>query len=73
MSAQQEHEAGALTGILAYVVAAGHRDLAQRDDFQEPFQKLGAKLLKTVDGQVADELRIALTNLKALGELPDLP
>jgi hypothetical protein len=33
----------------------------------------GTTLLKTVDGEIADELQTQLTNLKALGELPDLP
>jgi hypothetical protein len=73
VTARQAHEASAFAIIVASINAAGNRELAARSDFQKALQGVGTTLLKTVDGEIADELQTQLTNLKALGELPDLP
>jgi hypothetical protein len=66
MTDQQEREGNELTLLLRAVVV--HANPAATAAIKEPLLKLADKLLKKVDGQTSNELKIARANLAALGK-----
>jgi hypothetical protein len=64
MTAKQEREALELTAYITSAVV--YPNIASRPVLRKPLLAFADKLLKSVDGQVRNDLSIARTNLKEL-------